>query len=91
MTELHKLNRGELDIFKKDLQLTPNESCSCNRKLEFIYGTFDNISKDLERKSTTKEFWEKEKANIEAIVAKGKAEQESTKMSFTKLHEPFTI
>ena len=91
MTELHKLNRGELDIFKKDLQLVPNEKCSCNKKLESIYGTFDNISKDLEEKSITMEFWAKEKANIEAIVEKGKAEQESTKMSFVKLNEPFTI
>ncbi len=59
--------------------------------LESIYGSFKNIASNLNEKTVNKDFWKKEKENIENIVKQGKEERKSMEMTTEKYYKAFSL
>jgi hypothetical protein len=59
--------------------------------LKSIYGSFENITRDLDKKTVNNNFWEKERKNIITQVKKGKEEKKSMVMSSKKYHQAFSL
>ncbi|BAK71729.1 hypothetical protein PJV89_11635 [Aliarcobacter butzleri] len=59
--------------------------------LESTYGSFKSITSNLNKKTVNKEFWKKEKGNIENIVTKGKEEKKSMVMTTAKYYKAFSL
>ena len=77
-----------LDFIKTKINYNERiEQSKTEKSLESVYGSFKNISSNLDEKTVTKDFWKKEKENIEIIVKRGKEERKSIEMSFNKLHK----
>lgn len=55
------------------------------------YGSFKSITNNLNKKNVDKNFWEKERTNIESRVEKGKEEKKSMVMTTAKYYKAFSL
>lgn len=60
-------------------------------KLKSIFPNFKSITRELDSKTVSPEFWRKERENILKVVSDSKKMKESMKMSPEKFREKFTI
>lgn len=59
--------------------------------LESTYGSFKSIASNLNERTVNKEFWKKEKNNIESRIDKGKEEKKSMIMTTAKYYKAFSL
>ena len=59
--------------------------------LESTYGSFKSIASYLNERTVNKEFWKKEKNNIENRIDKGKEEKKSMIMTTAKYYKAFSL
>lgn len=59
--------------------------------LESTYGSFKSIASNLNERTVNKEFWKKEKSNIESRINKGKEEKKSMIMTTAKYYKAFSL
>lgn len=73
------------------LESTKNAVKERNTKLKSVLPNFKSILDKLKDANVSHEFWIKERENIKKANKEAREWEESTKMSFEKYHQEFTI